>query len=151
MFRPWALIFLLLSAVAAWGAVTGSYTGSYSGVGGGGFGISGSITGGGPASGPPTITALSPASTFVGQLVTLTGTNFQGATGVTFGATAATFLYVNSTTINATVPSGTGAVNVHVTTPLGTSGSAAGNLFTYTAGCSNSMDFSQPCNTQYGF
>ena len=66
--------------------------------------------------------------------ITITGTGFTGATGVTVGGVAATsVVVVNSTTITAVVPSSavTGAVNVVVTTPAGT-GTGTG-LFTYEA------------------
>ncbi|RZM11631.1 MAG: hypothetical protein EOO88_46625, partial [Pedobacter sp.] len=63
---------------------------------------------------PPTVTALSPTSgpTGGGTSVTIMGTNFTGATAVTFGATAATGFTVNSATqITATAPAGTGTVD----------------------------------------
>lgn len=115
----------------------------------------GSGGGGGP-SGPPTVTALAPSggSTAGGTPVVVTGTNFQSVSAVVFGTNAATsFTYLNPNTIDATAPAGSaGTINVTVTTPLGTSATGAGNAYTYAAaGCSNSMDFSQPCNTQYGF
>lgn len=111
--------------------------------------------GGGGPTGPPTVTALAPnnGSTAGGTPVVITGTNFQGVTAVAFGANpATTFSFVNSATINATAPAGSlGVINVTVTTPLGTSTTGAANQYTYNAGCSNSMDFSQACNSQYGF
>jgi hypothetical protein len=63
---------------------------------------------------PPTITSFSPTSTGTGQTVTITGTNFTGATAVSFGGTAATsFTVVSATSITAVVGSGTtGAVSV---------------------------------------
>ncbi|WP_412465751.1 MBG domain-containing protein [Pedobacter sp. KLB.chiD] len=84
----------------------------------------------------PTVTALSPTSgpTGGGTSVTITGTNFSGATAVTFGSTAATSFTVNSATqITATAPAGTGTVNVLVTTSGGTSATSASNQFTYVA------------------
>src|SRR5205807_719567 len=65
--------------------------------------------------------------------VTITGTNFSGATGVSFGATPATSFTVNSTTsITATSPAApAGAVDVTVTTPAGTSAVVAADKFTY--------------------
>lgn len=85
----------------------------------------------------PTVTALSPTvgTTAGGTSVTVTGTNFTGATAVTFGGTAAVGYTVNSATqITATSPAGTaGLVNVRVTTPSGTSATAAANQFTYSA------------------
>ncbi|SDH59386.1 IPT/TIG domain-containing protein, partial [Pedobacter terrae] len=84
----------------------------------------------------PTVTALSPTSgpTSGGNSVTITGTNFTGATAVTFGATAATGFTVNSATqITATAPAGTGTVDVRITTTGGTSATSASDQFTYVA------------------
>ena len=63
---------------------------------------------------PPTITSFSPTSAGTGQTVTITGTNFTGATAVNFGGTAATsFTVVSATSITAVVGAGTtGAVSV---------------------------------------
>jgi predicted outer membrane repeat protein len=81
----------------------------------------------------PTVTGISPASgtTVGGASVTITGTNFTDAIGVTIGGTAATSLYVvSSTSITAVTPVGTaGAQDVVVTVPGG-SGTGTG-LFTY--------------------
>lgn len=83
----------------------------------------------------PTVTGISPASgiTAGGTSVTITGTNFTGATTVTIGGSAATGVSVDSaTTITAVTSTGTaGAKNVVVTTPAG-SGTGIG-LFTYFA------------------
>lgn len=59
----------------------------------------------------------------VGSLVTVHGSGFTGATGVSFGATAAPeFDVVSDSVIEVEVPSGvTGTVSVTVTTPAGTS------------------------------
>ena len=85
----------------------------------------------------PTVTAVSPASgsSLGGSTVTLTGTNFTGATAVTFGSTAATGFTVNSATqITAIAPAGSaGTVNVRVTTAGGTSATGAADQFTYVA------------------
>ncbi|QNN43776.1 MBG domain-containing protein [Pedobacter roseus] len=84
----------------------------------------------------PTVTALSPTSgpASGGTSVTITGTNFSGATAVTFGATAATGFTVNSATqITATAPAGTGTVDVRITTTGGTSATSASDQFTYIA------------------
>ena len=86
---------------------------------------------------PPTVTAVSPPAGPSGTPVTITGTNFAGATAVNFGpGNPATFLVSNSTTITATAPasSSTGAVDVTVTTPGGTSGTTQSDQFTYQAG-----------------
>ena len=56
----------------------------------------------------PTVTAVSPTSgpAAGGTSVTITGTNFTGATAVKFGATTATFTVTNATSISATSPAG---------------------------------------------
>ena len=81
----------------------------------------------------PTVTSVSPniGPTAGGTSVTITGTNFTGATAVTFGGTAATSFTVNSaTSITAVTPEhAAGAVDVRVTTPGGTG--VGGGLFTY--------------------
>ncbi len=84
----------------------------------------------------PTVSGLSPASGPVtgGTLVTVTGASFTGATEVDFGTTAATDVtVVNSTTITADSPAGSGVVNVSVTTPGGKSAASAADQFTYIA------------------
>jgi RHS repeat-associated protein len=78
-----------------------------------------------PASGgggaPPTITSFSPPSGVVGTSVTITGTNFTGATATKFNGTSATSFTVNSSTqITATVPTGATTGTISVTTPYGT-------------------------------
>ncbi|NDJ14901.1 MAG: hypothetical protein EBY17_27545 [Acidobacteriia bacterium] len=83
----------------------------------------------------PSVNAISPStgSTAGGQAVTITGTNFTGATSVTLGgATATNVVVVNATSITATTPAGTaGTASVLVTTPGGTN--AANTLYTYLA------------------
>jgi hypothetical protein len=85
---------------------------------------------------PPTVTGVSPSSGLLagGNTVTITGTNFTGATSVTFNGVAATsFTVVNATTISATVPGGVapGSVSVVVTTPAGSN--SANALYAYAA------------------
>ena len=84
----------------------------------------------------PTITSLSPLSgtTSGGVTVTITGTNFTGATGVTFGGVNASSFTVNSATqITAVTPARVaGGVTVDVITPGGTA--RAADVFTYVAG-----------------
>ncbi|WP_439623756.1 beta strand repeat-containing protein [Gemmata sp.] len=86
---------------------------------------------------PPTVTAVSPTAGPVagGTVLTITGTNFTGATGVTVGGVAATAVtVVNATTITATTPAGTaGIANVVVSNPGGPSANTAADDFTYVA------------------
>lgn len=80
----------------------------------------------------PTVTSVSPNSGpgVGGTPVTITGTNFAAGATVTFGAAAATAVsVVNSTTLNATTPPGSGTATVTVRVN-GLSGSLA-NAFTY--------------------
>lgn len=85
------------------------------------------------ATASPTVTSVSPATgpTTGGTSVTLTGTNFTGATAVSFGGTAATAFTVNGpTSITATTPPrAAGAADVAVTTPEGTATAAGGFTF----------------------
>jgi hypothetical protein len=70
----------------------------------------------------PTVTGFSPTSGRVGQLVTITGSNFTGATGVKLGGSPATFTVSSATEITATVPTiPHGFYKWTVTTQSGTS------------------------------
>jgi hypothetical protein len=84
---------------------------------------------------PPSITGISPnnGSTAGGTSVRITGTNFTGATAVTFANTAAmSFTVESATSITATTAARTaGAVDVAVATPGGTA--ITGAAFTYVA------------------
>ena len=77
----------------------------------------------------PTVSSVSPAKgpTAGGTSVTITGTNFTGATAVNFGANNATSYTVNGATqITAVAPSGAaGTVDIKVTTAGGTSATGA--------------------------
>jgi hypothetical protein len=65
--------------------------------------------------------------------VTVTGKNFTGATAVHF-STASFFTVSSRTQIAATSPAGsTGAVDVTVTTPAGTSTTSSADHFIYTS------------------
>ena len=100
-------------------------------------------TPGGPGTGsgvytyvaPPTVASVSPNAGPIagGTDVTITGTDFTGATAVTFGGTAATnVIVVGPTSITATTPAhAAGAVDVVVTTPAGTG--TGTNVYTYAA------------------
>jgi len=73
----------------------------------------------------PTIADFTPASGAVGTVVTLTGTNFTGATSVKFGGANASFTVVSTTTITATEPKSAKSGPISVVTPGGTATSAA--------------------------
>ncbi|MER7757220.1 IPT/TIG domain-containing protein, partial [Kitasatospora sp. NPDC097643] len=63
----------------------------------------------------PVIASVSPASGAAGSVVTLTGSGFAGVTAVRFGAVnASSFTVVSDTQITATVPAGSGTVQVTV-------------------------------------
>ena len=82
----------------------------------------------------PTVTAIAPSSGpgRGGRVVTITGTNFSGATVVSFGGSSATFLNVASATrIVAGSPPGSGTVDVTVTAVGGTSATSPADQFTY--------------------
>ena len=82
----------------------------------------------------PSVSAVSPTEgpTAGGTSVTITGTDFTGATAVDFGTTPALFTVDFATEITATSPAGAaGPVNVTVVTPGGTSATSYGNVFTY--------------------
>ena len=84
----------------------------------------------------PTVTALSPSGGTVngGTTVTVSGADFvRGATTISFGATAATGVTVQSPTqLTATAPAGArGAVDVTITTAAGTSATGPTDQFSY--------------------
>ncbi len=72
----------------------------------------------------PTLTSFTPASGLAGTVVTLTGTNFTGATAVKFNTVAATYTVVSATSITATVPATATTGTITVTTAGGTATSA---------------------------
>ena len=79
-----------------------------------------------------TITGFSPTETCPGKTLTITGTNFTGATAVKFnGVSAITYTVNNANQITATLPSGATTGLISVTTPDGT-GSSSSN-FTVTS------------------
>jgi IPT/TIG domain. len=70
--------------------------------------------------GTPVITAFTPFHGMVGTSVTITGSDIMGATGVTFGGVAATFVVTSNTQINAIVPTAAVTGKIGVTTSKGT-------------------------------
>jgi DNA-binding beta-propeller fold protein YncE len=84
----------------------------------------------------PAVTGLAPAAgpTAGGNTVTITGVHLTGATGVNFGSAPATNVnVVSDTQVTATVPAGSGTVDVRVTTPNGTSIVAPADKYAYTS------------------
>jgi len=81
----------------------------------------------------PTVTTISPRTGGVtgGSSVTITGTDFTGATSVTIGGAAATsVVVVDATTITCKTPTGSeGVASVLVTNPSGTNGANALYIF----------------------
>jgi gliding motility-associated-like protein len=75
---------------------------------------------------PPAIDTITPSSRAIGSTVVINGTDFTGATAVSFNGTNATSFTVDSPTqITATVPVGTTTGPITVTTPNGTGTSAS--------------------------
>ena len=87
------------------------------------------------AAAAPAVTGVSPTSGSVagGDTVTVTGSGFTGATGVSFGTVAASNLVlVSDTQLTVTSPqAAAGTVDVTVTTPAGTSAATPADQFTY--------------------
>lgn len=90
------------------------------------------------AAAAPTVTAVSPLAGPLagGTTITVTGTGFTGATALSFGTQAGTSVtVVSSTQITVKNPAALpAAVDVTVTTPIGTSATSAADTFTYEAG-----------------
>jgi len=86
---------------------------------------------------PAAIAAVTPASGSIkgGTVVTISGSDFTGASAVSFGAVPAAGFVVNSdSTVTATTPAGAlGAVDISVTTPAGKTAAVAADQFSYTA------------------
>jgi len=85
--------------------------------------INGSGGGGGVSA--PVITSFSPTSGSAGTSVVILGTNFGGATAVTFNGVAAGFVNNSTTQITAAVPPAAASGFLTVTTPVGTALSAS--------------------------
>jgi hypothetical protein len=81
----------------------------------------------------PTIDTVSPASgpASGGATVTITGNNLASTDSVTFDGNPAPFSVINSTTLSAVTPPGTGAVDVVVTNAAGAATATA--AYTYVA------------------
>ncbi len=84
----------------------------------------------------PTVATVTPNSgpATGGTSVTIDGTGFTTATGVSFGAApASSFHVVSDTELTAVSPAGSGTVDVTVTSAGGTSATSSADQFTYTA------------------
>ncbi len=82
----------------------------------------------------PVVKSIEPQSGPVGTQVTITGSRFaKKGTTVDFGSTSAGFTVVNSTTITANAPDGSGTVDIIVSDAKGTSSSTSADQFTYTS------------------
>jgi hypothetical protein len=68
---------------------------------------------------PPTITGFSPSAGPPGTAVTITGTNLDGATKVTFNGTASTVTQDTATNVKVTVPNGATTGRIKVVTDGG--------------------------------
>jgi hypothetical protein len=90
-----------------------------------GLDVAGTFSGGGGLL--PAITSFDPASGPAGTAVTIGGSNFTGATNVTFNGVVATFSNVTDTSISATVPASASSGPISVFTPGGT-GSSTNNF-----------------------
>jgi IPT/TIG domain/Peptidase M66 len=88
----------------------------------------------------PTITSFSPTSGPVGASVTLTGTNFTGASSVKFNGTSATFSVTDAGHISTTVPNGATSGTMTVTTPAGTATSASSFTVSVASGLDLTID-----------
>jgi len=95
---------------------------------------------------PPNITSFQPSSGLAGASVTITGTNFTGASAVTFHHAAASFTVNSATEITAIVPCGATSGTIQVATVGGLATSTTS--FTVTSGtCWNAVgDFSVTSN-----
>lgn len=73
----------------------------------------------------PSVSGFSPTAGGYGSSVTITGSNFTGATAVSFNGTAASFSVTDDSHISATVPTGATTGTISVSNPSGTGTSAA--------------------------
>lgn len=80
---------------------------------------------GAPPPPPPSITGFSPTSGGVGTTVAIDGTNFSGASSVTFNGTPATFTVTSDTRMSSPVPPGATSGRISVIAPGGTATSSA--------------------------
>lgn len=97
---------------------------------------------------PPAISGMAPDNGPVGTAVTITGTNFGGATAVAFNGTSSNFNVVSATQITATVPVGATSGPLSVTTPAGAATSTT--AFTVTSGNAPTLTSFSPASGGIG-
>ncbi len=68
----------------------------------------------------PVITSIAPSAAHPGDLITVTGVRFTGATSVQLGSTDVTFTLVSDTQLTFTVPTSASSGAISITTPNGT-------------------------------
>ncbi len=120
------LVYVRLTGAAV-GAFAGNLTVASTGATTANVAVVGTVTA--VAAPTPTITSFTPDSGPVGTAVTVTGTNFTGATGATLNGTAVTnFVVVSATSVTFDVPAGATSGAIVVTTAGGT----ATSLTTFT-------------------
>ncbi|KAA9327719.1 T9SS type A sorting domain-containing protein [Hymenobacter busanensis] len=99
----------------------------------------------------PSVAGLVPPAELPGQLITIKGLNFTGATGLDFNGVAAapgSFTVLNDSTIQTTVPVGAGSGPVQVTTPIGPSVSSTSlNVLQVAAPTANTCYTSLPVSS----
>ncbi|WP_035561727.1 IPT/TIG domain-containing protein [Hymenobacter sp. IS2118] len=123
------LVYVRLTGAAV-GAFAGNLTVASTGATTANVAVVGTVTA--VAAPTPTITSFTPDSGPVGTSVTVTGTNFTGATGATLNGTAVTnFVVVSATLITFDVPAAATSGTIVVTTAGGTATSPT--AFTVTA------------------
>ncbi|MHB8520025.1 MAG: hypothetical protein ACYDH9_04640 [Limisphaerales bacterium] len=98
---------------------------------------------------PPVITGFTPAFGSAGTVVTISGSNFLGATNVSFNTAGAVFQVNSSTRVTATVPIGVTSGPIRVSTPGGTATSL--NSFSVTGGGAPPNDNFTNAQTLTGF
>jgi len=104
--------------------------------------MNGVAVGTAPTAPSPTIASITPASgpTTGGSVVTITGTNFTGATGVTIGGTAVTsFHVISATSIEAVTPAHAAGSNLSVLVTTAGGSNTANSLFTYNAAVASTV------------
>jgi hypothetical protein len=119
------------------GTASGSFAGNVALTSAGATAVNVAVTGtvSTVATPAPTIASFTPATGAAGVTVTLTGTNFTGATAVTVGGIAVTgFTVVSATSITFALPATAVTGPIVVTTPGGTATSATSFTVTPAAG-----------------